>query len=54
VGDNTFSFTGYKKSKLDELFEKLISLYGEQHDSVYYVAPIFPGFDPVMLSKSGN
>ena len=48
VGDNTFSFSGYKKSKLDQLFGRLISIYGEQHDSIYYVAPIFPSFDPIV------
>jgi precorrin-6B methylase 1 len=55
VGDNTFSFTGYKNSKLDKLFGKLISVYGEQHDSIYYVAPIFPSFDPIIkLRKLGE
>jgi len=48
VGDNTFSYKGYSKARLDELFSRLISVYGDHHDSVYYVAPIFPGFDPVI------
>jgi hypothetical protein len=48
VGDNTFSFTGYKKSKLNLFFEKLISIYGEDHEAVYYIASIFPGLDPTI------
>jgi precorrin-2 methylase len=51
VGDNTFSFTGYKHTKFDRLFDRLISIYGEEHDSVYYVAPIFPGLDPVIRER---
>jgi Tetrapyrrole (Corrin/Porphyrin) Methylases len=48
VGDNTFSYKGYNKARLDEFFSKLISLYGDRHESVYYVAAIFPGFAPVV------
>ena len=48
VGDNTFSFSGFKHTKLDRLFEKLTAAYGEDHESVYYVASIFPGLDPVI------
>jgi precorrin-2 methylase len=48
VGDNTFSFTGYKRTKIEQLFEKLISIYGDRHDSVYYVAAIFPGLSPTI------
>jgi siroheme synthase len=48
VGDNTFSFSGFKQAKLELLFDRLISIYGEDHDSVWYVAPIFPGFDPII------
>lgn len=51
VGDNTFSFSGYKHTKLDRFFERLISIYGEEHDSVYYVAAIFPGLDPVVILR---
>jgi precorrin-2 methylase len=51
VGDNTFSFTGFKHTKLDRFFDKLISIYGEDHDSIYYVASIFPGLDPVILER---
>jgi len=51
VGDNTFSFSGFKHAKCELLFDKLISIYGEGHDSVYYVAPIFPGFDPVITVR---
>jgi Tetrapyrrole (Corrin/Porphyrin) Methylases len=51
VGDNTFSFTGFKHTKLDRFFEKLISIYGEEQDSIYYVASIFPGLDPVILER---
>jgi precorrin-6B methylase 1 len=51
VGDNTFSFAGYKHAKLDKLFGELISVYGSHHDSVYYVAPIFPGFDPIITVR---
>jgi Tetrapyrrole (Corrin/Porphyrin) Methylases len=48
VGDSTFSFTGFKHAKFDLLFKTLISIYGGDHDSVYYVASIFPGLDPVI------
>ncbi len=51
VGDNTFSFTGFKHTKFDRYFDKLISIYGDEHDSVYYVASIFPGPDPVILVR---
>jgi predicted 2-oxoglutarate/Fe(II)-dependent dioxygenase YbiX/precorrin-2 methylase len=51
VGDNTFSFSGFKQAKYGDFFEKLISIYGENHDSVYYVAPIFPGCDPVTIVR---
>jgi precorrin-4 methylase len=52
VGDNTFSFSGYKRSKSDRLFEKLISIYGASQDSVYYMAPIFPGSDPTIIVRT--
>jgi precorrin-6B methylase 1 len=51
VGDNTFSFTGYKHTKLDRFFNRLISIYGEEHDSIYYVAAILPGLDPVAIVR---
>lgn len=51
VGDNTFSFTGFKHPKLDRFFDKLIAIYGEEHDSIYYVASIFPGLDPIILER---
>lgn len=46
VGDNSFSFGGYKRAILDKFFEKLLNLYGDEHESVCYEAAIFPGFDP--------
>lgn len=52
VGDDTFSYTGYKKAKLDGLFERLINIYGEDHEAVYYVAPVFPGFDPIISTRA--
>ena len=51
VGDNTFSFSGFKHAKLDRLFQQLISIYGKNHDSVYYIASIFPGVDPVIVVR---
>jgi len=51
VGDPTFSFTGFKRTKFDEFFGKLISIYGEEQDSVYYVAPIFPEVPPVIVVR---
>jgi precorrin-2 methylase/predicted 2-oxoglutarate/Fe(II)-dependent dioxygenase YbiX len=51
VGDNTFSFSGFKQAKYGQFFDKLLSIYGENHDSVYYVAPIFPGCDPVITVR---
>jgi len=52
VGDDTFSFSGFKHPQFDLLVEKLISVYGEDHDSVYYVASIFPGLDPVITVRT--
>jgi hypothetical protein len=52
VGDNSFSFTGYERKNLGRLFEKLISIYGETQDAVYYMAAIFPGLDPTILVRS--
>lgn len=52
VGDNTFSFSGFKHAKLDRFFDKLISIYGEDHESVYYIASIFPGLEPVMIVRT--
>jgi len=51
VGDSTFSFTGYKHSRLAEFFGKLSDEYGEKQEIVYYVAPIFPGTDPSVTTK---
>lgn len=51
VGDDTYSYKGYSKARLDEFFGKLISIYGDQHESVYYVASIFPGFDPFIKAR---
>jgi precorrin-6B methylase 1 len=48
VGDNTFSFSGFKHAKVDRLFRKLMDVYGDNHESVYYVASIFPGLDPII------
>lgn len=52
VGDAGFSFSGYKNSTLVPFFEKLIELYGERQESVYYVAAIFPGFEPVITVRN--
>jgi precorrin-2 methylase len=52
VGDSGFSFSGYKNSKLSEFIEKLISVYGEEQDSIYYMASIFPGFDPEIVVRT--
>jgi hypothetical protein len=46
VGDRGFSFSGYRNSKLSLLFDRLIDVYGEEHDCVYYMAAIFPGLGP--------
>jgi precorrin-2 methylase len=46
VGDRTFSFSGYKNATLEPFFERLIEIYGEQQESVYYIAAIFPAFEP--------
>ncbi len=51
VGDNAFSFTGFKNTKFNTFLEQLISIYGEDHDSVYYVASIFPTVDPVIIVR---
>jgi Tetrapyrrole (Corrin/Porphyrin) Methylases len=49
VGDSGFSFSGYKNATLAPFFEKLIELYGEHQEAVYYTAAIFPGFEPVIM-----
>ena len=46
VGDAGFSFSGYKDSKLGSFFERLIKIYGEEQDAVYYMAAVFPGLKP--------
>jgi Tetrapyrrole (Corrin/Porphyrin) Methylases len=51
VGDPGFSFSGYKNATLPAFFEKLIGLYGEEQDSVYYMASIFPGFEPFVATR---
>jgi len=51
VGDNRFSFSGYKHAKTGKLIEKLISIFGAEHESVYYVAPIFPGLSPTVRKR---
>ena len=51
VGDSGFSFSGYKNGTLPDFIEKLIQIYGEEQDSVYYMASIFPGFEPVINAR---
>lgn len=51
VGDSGFSFSGYKNANLGPFFDKLIELYGEEQESIYYKAAIFPGFDPVITVR---
>jgi len=51
VGDSGFSFSGYKNATLPAFFEKLIGLYGEEQDSLYYMASIFPGFEPFIVAR---
>ena len=51
VGDPGFSFSGYKSANLAGFFDKLIELYGEEQESVYYMAAIFPGFNPVITVR---
>ncbi len=48
VGDKGFSFSGYKSATIEPFIEKLIELYGENQESVYYMAAIFPGFEPTI------
>jgi precorrin-2 methylase len=49
VGDRGFSFSGYQNAKLETFFEKLVEMYGEQQESVYYMAAIFPAFEPEIV-----
>jgi hypothetical protein len=51
VGDSGFSFSGYKNATLPAFFEKLVEIYGEHQDSVYYMASIFPGFEPFIAAR---
>ena len=46
VGDRGFSFSGYKQARFSDFLERLIGIYGEQQEAVYYMAAIFPGCDP--------
>jgi hypothetical protein len=48
VGDRAFSFSGYKNATLGPFFAKLLELYGGTQESVYYMAAVLPGFDPVI------
>ena len=38
VGDTTYSFTGFKNARKLPLVKKLIEVYGDQHEAVYYEA----------------
>jgi len=44
VGDNSFSFTGFKKTRKPEFIQKVIEIYGEEQEAVYYRAAVLPGF----------
>jgi Tetrapyrrole (Corrin/Porphyrin) Methylases len=52
VGDSGFSFSGYKNANPGPFFDKLIECYGEEQESVYYMAAILPGFDPVVTVRN--
>jgi precorrin-6B methylase 1 len=51
VGDKGFSYSGYKHNKLDLFFERLIEIYGEEQDAVYYMAAVFPGLQPEIMVR---
>ena len=51
VGDAGFSFSGYRNNVLPEFFERLMALYGEEQESVYYMASIFPGMEPEIVTR---
>jgi precorrin-6B methylase 1 len=51
VGDRGFSFSGYKNSTVSEFIEKLIGVYGAEQDSVYYMASLFPCFEPEIVVR---
>jgi Tetrapyrrole (Corrin/Porphyrin) Methylases len=51
VGDSGFSFRGYRNATLGPFFEKLIQIYGEDQESIYYVAAIFPTFKSDIVAR---
>jgi len=51
VGDRGFSFTGYKNATIGVLMMRLIDIYGEEQESVYYFAPLFPTCKPTMTLR---
>lgn len=42
VGDDTFSFAGFKHPQHHAFVERLIEQYGAEHEAVYYAAPALP------------
>jgi hypothetical protein len=51
VGDNTFSFTGFKHTQHELFIERLIEQYGAEHEAVYYAAADFPCSLPTIIAR---
>jgi hypothetical protein len=51
VGDRGFSFTGFKNATVGALMTRLIEIYGEEQESVYYFAPLFPTCKPTITLR---
>jgi precorrin-2 methylase len=46
VGHSGFSFSGSRSDRFPEFIERLIAIYGETQDCIYYMAAVYPGCDP--------
>ncbi len=51
VGDRAFSFKGYQNAKRDVLFQRLIEIYGGEHEAILYTGSVFPGVPPTILTR---
>ena len=51
VGDSGFSFSGHRSARLPEFIERLIAIYGETQECIYYMAAVYPGCDPEISTR---
>jgi Tetrapyrrole (Corrin/Porphyrin) Methylases len=51
VGDATFSFSGYKRSRRRDFFSALLKHYPETQETYYYAAPSLPAEAPEIIPR---